>query len=657
MLQVNFSGYNDYVTDSLYQWDLNQELIISGLGVKVAPVIVFSNRNMSKGIVVQSKLVNDVIICPIPNALLQFSCDIIAHLCSEENQEYKAYETVKIPVIARVEPADYLYTDNVPILTYEAIMADTNDKIDIVQDNIDNVIASLEGNRTLTFNRYGSFETVDRGLQGGVYESELVAWYTISDSNTEAVTVYKINPQTGEIISTFETGIFSHANSMCIIDDVMYIGGGDGTNVIYYSPITSLVEWKELIFSPIESYTVGEFCAYNENLLIASDDNLSTGRTYYECTINGTVINRYLLSVDIDTKSVAGIYVNGDTLYQLTTPYNNILTFSLKRGKFIGVINVNKYHYDHLFVGEVENITVINNTLYYMSRVYMPEGSVGVFSFGEVSLSHSYSAYDDSGSVLMNGLQTYFVGGGNYNSRGLSSADGVNGYFIAMLFENVNYIVGNMDYDRTIYVVNYPKITFNFNNHVIKRMNIINSDVIVTNVDFQGYNDFAIESSRSHLHISAVVNKAPINITNQSHLHCMSSKLIVTCDDFSIFDYSSESMIPISNFRSKLPISGCILNMGNGGTDVENPGGLMPDLYLIRCTINNALFGFMVNRRDQATYYEVLANISGVIYRAIVDVFISPTRIDVNVISLKVGEELVENPTISFPSTCLGYLN
>ena len=124
MIQVNFSGYNKYVTDSLYQWDLNQELTIHNLGVDVAPVIVFANRNISKGIVVQSKLKNGVITCAIPNALLQFSCDITAHLCDQNNKEYKAYECIKIPVIARVEPADYLYTDNVPIVTYESLIAE-----------------------------------------------------------------------------------------------------------------------------------------------------------------------------------------------------------------------------------------------------------------------------------------------------------------------------------------------------------------------------------------------------------------------------------------------------------------------------------------------------------------------------------------------------
>ena len=138
MISVNFQSYNKYVTDSLYQWDLNRKLVINGLNISIAPVIVFANRHIDRGIVVQSKLDDGVITCDVPNALLQFPCPITASLCNVSDQEYKAFETVFIPVIARVMPADYLYSDNIPILTYESIKAD----LDVSLTELERVTAS-----------------------------------------------------------------------------------------------------------------------------------------------------------------------------------------------------------------------------------------------------------------------------------------------------------------------------------------------------------------------------------------------------------------------------------------------------------------------------------------------------------------------------------
>lgn len=124
MIKAQFKSYGSYVTDSIYQWDLNQELSISGLVMSSAPVIAYSSKAVKKAIIVQSKIIDGVINCDIPNALLQFDNDITAHLCSLESKQYKAVEKMIIPVIKRAMPADYLFTDNVPILTYEAIEAD-----------------------------------------------------------------------------------------------------------------------------------------------------------------------------------------------------------------------------------------------------------------------------------------------------------------------------------------------------------------------------------------------------------------------------------------------------------------------------------------------------------------------------------------------------
>lgn len=112
MLHVNFNTYNNYVTDSLYQWDVNQDLIINGLNLSVAPDIHFANASMNGAIVKHSTLENGVISVRIPNSLLQSALTIKAYVGVYEGETFKVIETIEIPVIARVKPLDYTLEDS-----------------------------------------------------------------------------------------------------------------------------------------------------------------------------------------------------------------------------------------------------------------------------------------------------------------------------------------------------------------------------------------------------------------------------------------------------------------------------------------------------------------------------------------------------------------
>ena len=112
MIKANFSAYNSYVTDSLYQWDLNQVLTISGLNLTVAPEVHFANANMVRAIVKQSTLENGVVTVRIPNSLLQTALTIKAYVGIYENDVFKTIENVEIPIIAKERPIDYAIEDS-----------------------------------------------------------------------------------------------------------------------------------------------------------------------------------------------------------------------------------------------------------------------------------------------------------------------------------------------------------------------------------------------------------------------------------------------------------------------------------------------------------------------------------------------------------------
>lgn len=96
-----------YKVDSVYQWDLNQQLKICGVNIQ-NPEIHFTNAEMVRSIVGKSWIDNAyVIYADIPNSLLQSSSPVIVYICGYEGDTFKTYYKIEIPVIARTKPADY----------------------------------------------------------------------------------------------------------------------------------------------------------------------------------------------------------------------------------------------------------------------------------------------------------------------------------------------------------------------------------------------------------------------------------------------------------------------------------------------------------------------------------------------------------------------
>lgn len=151
MIKANFSAYASYVTDSLYQWDKNQVLSVSGLNVSTAPEVHFSNANMDKAIVKQSTLTDHVVNVKIPNSLLQDPLTIQAHIGIYVGDTFKVIERVEIPIIPRKRPADYtIETTDEEIYSFEALRNALANKAD--DSRVDNIIAhnnDTDGNTEL----------------------------------------------------------------------------------------------------------------------------------------------------------------------------------------------------------------------------------------------------------------------------------------------------------------------------------------------------------------------------------------------------------------------------------------------------------------------------------------------------------------------------
>lgn len=130
MIKANFNAYNSYVTDSLFQWERNQKLEISGLNLVIAPEIHFSNAEMDKAIVRQSVLTDGIVTVDIPNSMLQSGFDINVYIGIYEGETFKIIETVCIPIKPRKKPEDYiLEVDDHEVYSFKALENKLNNLI------------------------------------------------------------------------------------------------------------------------------------------------------------------------------------------------------------------------------------------------------------------------------------------------------------------------------------------------------------------------------------------------------------------------------------------------------------------------------------------------------------------------------------------------
>lgn len=150
MLHVNFNAYNNYVTDSLYQWDINQDLIVTGLNLTEAPDVHFSNAITGGAIVKHTTLSDGVIMVRIPNSLLREALTIKAHIGIYENETFKTIEKIEIPIISRARPLDYVIEDSdEEVYSFKKLDETIDDIIEKINNGIEPDIAEL---KTLVLN-------------------------------------------------------------------------------------------------------------------------------------------------------------------------------------------------------------------------------------------------------------------------------------------------------------------------------------------------------------------------------------------------------------------------------------------------------------------------------------------------------------------------
>lgn len=106
------------VIKTLYQWDINQKLLIKGLSGTTIPVFHFCNRLSEEALVVTPELLDGKIFVKIPNILLQQPESIVIYIYQDsEDSGGRTIHMIQIPVIRRIKPADYEYEENIDYIS------------------------------------------------------------------------------------------------------------------------------------------------------------------------------------------------------------------------------------------------------------------------------------------------------------------------------------------------------------------------------------------------------------------------------------------------------------------------------------------------------------------------------------------------------------
>lgn len=142
-----------YTVTTLYQWDKNQYLKISGLTLSNIPEIHFSNKAMSEAFVRQCQVDNEgTITVNIPNAILEIPLPIDIYVCSYEGDLFRTLYALQIPVKARTKPSDYIYEQEDEVLSFNALHNRLTNSIVEMQELVDNAVDTVNKKYTDTYN-------------------------------------------------------------------------------------------------------------------------------------------------------------------------------------------------------------------------------------------------------------------------------------------------------------------------------------------------------------------------------------------------------------------------------------------------------------------------------------------------------------------------
>lgn len=174
MYEVPCLDLNGDTINKLYQWDIDQKIVINLEGcdvnyLKNAPEVHFCNSSRKEALVVRSTVSNhDTITVDVPNVLLQEAYPLLVYVYLTDANDSSSQKTIlysEIPVRKRAKPSDYLYVENITRVTAEMIKKEIEQTtLDARTDAIAAITSTKENDCTEVDNKKAEFITTGTNL-------------------------------------------------------------------------------------------------------------------------------------------------------------------------------------------------------------------------------------------------------------------------------------------------------------------------------------------------------------------------------------------------------------------------------------------------------------------------------------------------------------